>query len=126
MQKFYDFNMINDSKEIVGSVDFFIYKVSDDSIQISSNMKNILGLKCNESCYLSNIKSLIIGVDIPIFIQQFEKWLNGDTSKIIQIRLVDSDNRLRTIQLKGHLRFDHNGSVKSVYGAFFDISYLGN
>ncbi len=126
MQESFDFNMINESKEIAGTVDFFIYKVSDDSIQISSTMKNVLGLKCNDPCYLSNIKSLIIGVDIPVFIQQFEKWLNGDTSNIIQIRLVDSENQIRTIQLKGHLRFDHNQNVKSVYGAFFDISYLGN
>ncbi len=126
MQESFGFNMINDSKEVAGSVDFFIYKVADDSIQISSNMKNILGLKCNEKCYLSTIKSLIIGVDIPTFIQQFKKWLDGDVSNIIQIRLVDSENEVRKIQLKGHLRYDENQSVKSVYGAFFDISYLEN
>jgi len=126
MQESFDFNMINESKEIVGTVDFFIYKISDGTIQLSSNMKTVLGLNYNNTCYLSNIKSLIIGVDIPGFVQQFDKWLNGDTSKIIQVRIVDSNNQIRTLQLKGHLRFDENQNIKSIYGAFFDISYLGN
>ncbi len=126
MQEPFDLNMINESKEIAGTVDFFIYKISDDSMQISSNMKQALGLSCGETCYLSNIKSLIIGIDIPVFIQHFTKWLNGNTSNIIQVRLVDSNNQIRTIQMKGHLRFDENQNVQSIYGAFFDISYLGN
>ncbi|MCW3805217.1 hypothetical protein [Plebeiibacterium marinum] len=118
--------MISDLKEITASVDFFIYRVADDSINISSGTKRSLGINCNDTCYLSNIKSLIIGVDIPVFVQKFAKWLKGDVSEIIQVRIIDAKNQMRTIQIKGHLRYDENQNVVSVYGAFFDISYLGN
>ncbi len=126
MQESFDFNMINESKETGSTVDFFIYRISDDSIQLSLNMKQLLGLNCTETCYLSNIKSLIVGVDVPVFINHFDKWLNGDTSHIIQIRLVDSKNQIRTLQIKGNIRYDENQNIQTIYGAFFDISYLGN
>jgi hypothetical protein len=117
---------VNNSIVFAGSVGFFIYDIESDIINIADNTKRLLGLINDKECTLSTIKSLIIGIDIPVFLQQFRLWLNGDTSGIIQVRIVDVYNQLRTIQIKGHARYEQGEQVKSIYGAYFDVSVLGN
>ncbi len=117
---------VNNPIVFAGSVDFFIYDIESDTIKISDDTRRLLGLINDEECNLSTIKSLIIGIDIPVFLKQLRLWLNGDTSGIIQVRIVDVYNQLRTIQIKGHARYGEGEQVKLIYGAYFDISVLGN
>ncbi len=124
--KYSDLNKIKTSHGKGSSVDFFIYNINTDRIKLSSVTRNLLGLRENEPCTMSTIKSIIIGIDIPKFLRQIEKWLIGNTEGIIHIRIIDTKNQMRTIQIKGRVRYDYNGNIHSVYGAYFDMAHLIN
>ncbi len=126
MSKYCDLNRIKTSYGKSSSVDFFIYHINTDRIKLSSVTRSLLGLRANEPCTMSTIKSIIIGIDIPKFLQQIEKWLKGDADGIIQIRIIDTKNQMRTIQIKGHVRYDNDSNIHSVYGAYFDMAHLIN
>lgn len=109
-----------------GAVGYWIYNVEEDVLTLSEGVKKILGLdKCTKFAF-SSFKSLIIGVDIPKFVQTFNDWINGNTSKIIQIRVVDVKNNIRVIQIKGRLRSNIRNNEIMLYGAYIDISYWSN
>ncbi len=107
-------------------VDYFIFYLDNDIIKISSKTKKILGIKDKGAITLSQIKSIIIGSDVSHFVNQINTWIQGDTSNIIQIKIMDYYKMIRTIQIKGHLRYDSNGNIICIYGAYVDLTNLGN
>lgn len=116
----------NESPGIDGAVGYWIYNLKDDDLNLSEGIKQVLGLEQCTKCAFSSFKSLIIGMDVPHFIHIFNEWIKGDTSKIIQFRMVDASDNIRTVQMKGHMRskIDNNDIV--LYGAYIDISYWSN
>ncbi len=116
----------NDSPGLEGAVGYWIYNVQDDTLNLSEGIKRSLGLEAQTECAFSTFKSLIIGADVPRFVKQFNEWINGDTSSIIQVRIVDTHNNVRIIQIKGRLRSDIRNNEIILYGAYIDISYWTN
>ncbi len=107
-------------------VDYFIFYLNNDIVKISSKTKKILGIKDNGTMTLSQIKSIILGSDIVEFEHQINKWIQGHTENIIQIKIIDYYKIIRTIQIKGHIRYDSNGNIICIYGAYVDLTNLGN
>jgi len=116
----------NDSPSIDGAVGYWIYNVKEDSFDLSEGIKQVLGLEHCTKCAFSTFKSLIIGTDVPQFVHNFDDWLNGDTSKIIQFKVVDISDNIRVVQMKGRLREDLDEDQIVLYGAYIDISYWSN
>ncbi len=107
-------------------VDYFIYYINNDIVKISTRTKRNIGIKTKDPLTLSQFKTRIVEQDIPVFVNQLYKWILGDTSKIIQIRIIDKNKHIRAIQIKGHLRTDEKGNVIYIFGAYVDLSHLGN
>ncbi|GAF01591.1 hypothetical protein [Saccharicrinis fermentans] len=116
----------NESPNLEGAIGYWMYNVQEDTLRLPQRIKHILGLNKYSQCAFSSFKSIIIGADIPRFVKGFNAWINGDTSKIIQVRIVDSNNIVRVIQIKGHLRTDIRNSEMVLYGAYINISYWTN
>ncbi len=107
-------------------VDYFIYYINNDIVKISSKTKRNIGIKTKDPLTLSQFKTRILKQDIPMFTNQLYKWILGDTSQIIQIKIIDKHEHVRPIQIKGHLRTDEKGNVIYIFGAYVDLSNLGN
>ncbi|WP_075590357.1 hypothetical protein [Labilibacter marinus] len=109
-----------------GAVGYWIYNVKDDVLNLSEGIKKSLGLEQCTSFAFSSFKSLIVGADVPTFVKTFNEWINGNSSPIAQIRIVDSNNEIRLVQIKGRLRSDIRNEEMVLYGAYIDISYWSN
>ena len=116
----------NESPALRGAVGYWIYNVKNDRLNLSEGIKETLGLEQCTHLAFSSFKSLIIGADVPKFAQTFNDWINGNTNKIIQARIVDRHNNIRIIQIKGRLRGDMRNDEIMLYGAYIDISYWAN
>jgi hypothetical protein len=121
-----DRNISGQPIDLSQAVSFWMYHPKTDEIDFSTDVKKMLGLTEDEVCYLSRIKSMILGVDIPCFLQYLHKWMEGDTSEIVQVRIIDCKKQMRTIQIKAHIRFGNEGAEELLYGAYFDVDVLKN
>lgn len=126
MSEFLDLEKLNDPLGTAHSIGFWIYYLQEDRLKLSKSSMENFGIKTEEPYSLIRFKSHILGVDIPIFIQGLKKWLMGDTSSIISIRIINNHNQLKTFQIKGHIRFDEDGDAIQLYGAYIDISNWEN
>ncbi|MGQ1785832.1 MULTISPECIES: hypothetical protein [unclassified Saccharicrinis] len=126
MPKVSESEKYNESPNIQGAIGYWMYNVQEDILQLSDGIKHVLGLDKCTSCAFSSFKSLIVVADLQRFVQGFNEWINGDTTKIIQVRIIDDSGNIRLIQIKGHLRSDIRNNEIVLYGAYIDISYWTN
>jgi hypothetical protein len=119
-------NISGEPVDLSPIVSFWMYHPKTDIVELTENAQKSLGLAEDEVCHLSRIESMILGVDLPCFLQNLHKWLKGNTSGVVQIRIIDCHKQMRTIQIKAHIRIDDEGTVKTLYGAYFDIGILKN
>ncbi len=126
MPELSDLEKYSEAPGTEGAVGYWIYNVKDDSLRLSEGIKNVLGFESCIDCSFTKFKSLILGVDVAKFTTGFDNWINGDTSQLIQVRLVDKFNQIRTIQIKGRLRSDIEDDDILLYGAYIDISFWTN
>jgi len=126
MPEFSDLEKLNEPTGIANSIGFWIYYIQEDTLVLSKNTIENFGIKIDIPCSMVSFKSHILGVDIPIFVQGLEKWLVGDISSIICIRIIDNDKQIKTLQIKGRVRFNKYGDSIQLYGAYIDISNREN
>ena len=119
-------NTMNHSHKNAVAVDYFIYNKNSGCIAISTNTKKFLGIPEDTNCNIDIVKSHILGIDIPNFVKQFNRWLSGDTSEVIRVTMVNKCNRIKSIQIKGHIKYNEEGDTKTIYGAFIDTNLLIN
>lgn len=126
MPEFSDLEKLNEPPGIANSIGFWIYLIQEDIIKLSKDTMENFGIKIDIPCSMESFKSHILGVDISLFSQSIEKWIIGDTSNIIRIRIIDNDKQIKTLQIKGRVRFNKSGEAVQLYGAYIDISNREN
>ncbi|TLX72167.1 hypothetical protein E9993_19070 [Labilibacter sediminis] len=126
MPEFSDLEKLNEPAGIANSIGFWIYHIVDDMLKLSTNSMENFGIKNEVPLDLVSFKSHILGIDIPVFLNSFGKWLEGDCSDIMHIRVIDTKKNIKTMQIKGHARRDEEGNVVQLYGAYIDISNRQN
>lgn len=126
MPEFSDLEKLNEHVGIANSIGDWIYHIQEDVLNLSGDTRENFGINLDIPCRMASFKSRILSVDISLFVQCFDKWLIGDTSNVIRIRIIDNDKQIKTLQIKGRVRFDDSGVAVQLYGAYIDISNREN